>query len=111
MNLKCQTGYAITKDVDVAINSANGLLFADSTGAGAIREASRPLSLAEKRAFNKLFAVAPQNIQSFFEHKRKMHGWKYRYENLSCLKLLQNNNFNSYDIGTAVLDRHWTKKT
>jgi len=108
MKVLYETGYAVTKDVEVVINSANGLLFADSTGAGAIRDASEDLSETERFDFDQLFSKAPPELQNFFEKKREKHGWYYHHENLSCLKLLAHNNYETHEIGTAIFDPLWT---
>jgi len=110
MQITYETGYAITKDVEVVINSANGLLFADSTGAGAIREVSEDLTKLERLEFDQLFNAAPVEIQEFFEQKRKKHGWQYKHENLSCLKLLAYNKYKSFNVGTAIFDPLWSEK-
>jgi O-acetyl-ADP-ribose deacetylase (regulator of RNase III) len=108
MKLFFETGFAASKKVDVIINSANGLLFADSSGAGAIREASGDFSSASKKEFEKLFSALPALTRSFFEEKRLKHAWEYKFENLSCLKLFSANQFRSFVVGSSVVDAHWS---
>jgi hypothetical protein len=108
MILTFETGYAVSKDVEVVINSANGLLFADSAGAGAIREASGKLSLSDQTQFRKLFAKMPKVTQDFFERKRLSHKWDYKHVNLSCLGQFAENNFVTFPIGSCVVDELWS---
>jgi hypothetical protein len=108
MILTFETGFAVEKSVEVVINSANGLLFADSAGAGAIREVSGNLSRLDKKKFSTLFAKLPLTTQTFFEKKRQKHDWNYKYVNLSCLELFSEHNFTSFDIGSCVIDENWS---
>lgn len=111
MNIKKVAGFAVDQDTEVIVNSANGWLFADSSGAGRIREASKSLTQSEQKEFDTLFKLLPENVQEFFEKKRTAHNWKYKHENLSCIKLLEYNSNTQYRIGEAVFDPLWSEKS
>ncbi|MFT4326854.1 MAG: hypothetical protein ACMXYK_05100 [Candidatus Woesearchaeota archaeon] len=109
MNIIHQKGYAIEKDVDVVINSANGWLIQDSSGAGAIRERSDMLNQKEKELFEVLFSKLPANARALYEKKRKDHGRENKLANLSSIIKIYNNNKSPFSPGDALLDDLWSK--
>jgi O-acetyl-ADP-ribose deacetylase (regulator of RNase III) len=102
-----ESGYAIDKNVDVVINSANGWLIQDSSGAGKIRELSNPLNENEKALFEHLFEMLPKKVKAFYKEKQKKGDWKPRKANLSSLKLILN--YGELKLGDAVIDKEWSK--
>jgi len=112
MIIKREKGYAVEKNTDVSINSANGLMHMDSSGAGIIREHSEKLSDDETIEFRELFRKLPVDIRNYWEERRKEHGWEYRKANLSALKLLLKQiekEGRPFEIGEAVIDKEWSE--
>ena len=104
MQIIFEAKYAIQTDAQVVVNSANAWLFADSSGAGAIRESTPQLTQQQEAEYKFLFQKLPLEAQEFFKHKQQEHGWQLHAENLSCMRLLATNNYKPFAIGSAILD-------
>ncbi|MCX5992504.1 MAG: hypothetical protein NTZ04_09350 [Chloroflexi bacterium] len=90
MLVEYETGYAIAKDVDTVINSANGFLLLGTAGAGKIREVSRRLNAAEKLEYDALIASLPKSTGRWYRHVYRTNKWHRTYAQLSCLRILSN---------------------
>ena len=108
MLVEYETGYAIAKDVDTVINSANGFLLLGTAGAGKIREVSRRLNAAEKLEYDALIASLPKSTGRWYRHVYRTNQWHRTYAQLSCLRILSNKKNNEFRRGRAVLDTGWT---
>lgn len=108
MKVKLEKGYAIEKDVEVVINSANCLLMLGSSGAGKIRNVSENLSKEDIVEYEYLFKQLPVEIQKFILHEYEEKDWDLKYAQLSSVKLLLKNEF-PFALGDAVLDKEWSK--
>ncbi|MFH1669459.1 MAG: macro domain-containing protein [Candidatus Woesearchaeota archaeon] len=106
MKVIYQTGYAIDKDVDAVVNSANGFLMLGTSGAGRIRELSKPLNTAEKKEYSMIFKRLPKKVQNFYSHLYGKYGWKLTRDQLSCVKTMVQRKGHAVKRGTAVLDRN-----
>jgi O-acetyl-ADP-ribose deacetylase (regulator of RNase III) len=107
MLVEYETGYAIDKDVDTVINSANGFLLLGTAGAGRIREVSRRLNVAEKLEYDALIASLPKATGRWYRHVYRTNKWHRTYAQLSCLRILSNKKNNEFRRGRAVLDTGW----
>jgi O-acetyl-ADP-ribose deacetylase (regulator of RNase III) len=103
MQIIKEKGFAADKEVDIVINSANGYLIPDSSGAGRIRELSDELTHEEKAEFDYYFSELPQKIKELYLEKQKNGGWESKKANLSCLRLLLQNQ-KSFHPGQALCD-------
>lgn len=108
MNIVLEKGFAIEKDVEVVINSANGLLMLGTSGAGKIRGHSENLSKEDVVDYEYELKKLPPEIQKFILHEYDEKKWHLTYAQLSSLKLLTINNF-PFAIGECVLDLNWSK--
>ena len=109
MRIKLETGFAIEKEVEVVINSANNLLMLGSSGAGRIRDLSKEINEDELKEYLTYFSKLPKEIQNFYLQQYKKHHWKLKFAQLSSVKKLYENEF-PFKIGDAVLDTEWCKQ-
>jgi O-acetyl-ADP-ribose deacetylase (regulator of RNase III) len=108
MLVEYETGYAIDKDVDTVVNSANGFLLLGTGGAGRIREVSRRLNPAEKVEYDALLGALPKDTGRWYTRVYQKNKWHRTYAQLSCLRILLNKKDNEFRRGSAVLDTGWT---
>jgi|FLOH01.1.fsa_nt_gi O-acetyl-ADP-ribose deacetylase (regulator of RNase III) len=109
MRINYEPGFAIEKDVEVVINSANNNLLLGTSGAGKIRELSSKLSFVETFNYWIMLKYLPRNMKKWYRESYKKHGWEVRKAQVSCLTLLLKNKGESYAIGSAILDVHTFK--
>ncbi|NQU79313.1 hypothetical protein HQ545_06120 [Candidatus Woesearchaeota archaeon] len=110
MHIDYQRGFAVNKRVDVVINSANGLLLLGTSGAGAIRDKSQPLTLKEKNEYLSILKSLPKSVCNDYQRVYKEHNWTSTYAQLGCLRLLKNKKGHQFRRGQAVLQNTWSKK-
>ena len=108
MKLERVAGFAVDQDVDLVVNSANGLLMLGSSGAGRIRDLSADLTLAEDAEYDSLLKRLGRDIRNFYLDNYSSHGWKRHHAQMGCLRLLLKHG--PYRPGTAVLQSGWSKK-
>lgn len=101
MEIIVEEGFAADKDVEGIINSANGLLCHDSSGAGRIREKSAPIE--DYEAFEKDLDCIPEDIKNFYELKSQEHGWKFKKANWVAAKMIMDHG-DRFHLGNAILD-------
>ena len=64
MEILYEKGFAIDKDVDIVINSANGFLLLGKSGAGQIRKKSKELDFIDKLRYRYLLTELPKRISN-----------------------------------------------
>ena len=103
MKIIYEEGFAINKDVDAVINSANNYIIFGSGGAGEIRESSQRLGFLGKIKFYfYLFQLSP-NIWRWILNGYEEYKWNYTEVSLSNIKKLLKNKSKPFDNGSAVL--------
>ena len=105
MMFKLVDNYAIETPAECVINSANGLLMHDSSGAGRIRECS---SECEELLFKNVFMKLPLDMQEFITIRSKEHNWKPRFANQTAAELVYKNK-NPFSLGDAIYDELLSK--
>lgn len=105
MKFKLMSCYAIDTLAECIINSANGLLMQDSSGAGRIRELSKDCS---KEEFVASFKKIDIHMQHYILKRAKDHGWKPRFANKTAAELLFSNKKN-FELGEIVYDKELSK--
>jgi len=80
--LNIKLGYAIDQNTEAVINSANGLLIHDSSGAGRIRELSSSINI--KLIEEKLKLLNPE-VKNYLMYISKKHNWNMKFANISLL--------------------------
>ncbi|MGM5483803.1 MAG: hypothetical protein ACQER9_02695 [Nanobdellota archaeon] len=110
MQIIMEKGYAVDKDVEIIINSANGLLMLGSSGAGKIRKLSGKLNKEEYQEYTALLDKLPLQIKEFYQNQYKVHGWELGYAQISGLKLLLKNG-KPYEPGQSIFDQNWKKES
>ncbi len=110
MKIRYEKGFAIEKDADTIINSANGYLLLGTGGAGRIREASGRLDERGKNEYYGIMERLPGEVRDWYGLVFRKRGYQLSHAQLSCLKLLLKNDGRGYEIGSAVLDEDWSGK-
>jgi O-acetyl-ADP-ribose deacetylase (regulator of RNase III) len=104
MKVSFEKGYAIEKPVQAVINSANWWLCHDSSGAGAIRKATRDLTKNETEVITRLYSQLSAEGKVVFEDKKTKGNWDFNYASLASLYLLKANKFQHYKLGDVICD-------
>ena len=104
MRIIYEEGFAVHKDVEAVINSANNYLVFGSGGAGEIRESSEKLTIFGMISFYFHLYQLSLHIRRWILNGYKNHAdWTYTEISLSSIKKLLKNKSKPFDYGTAIL--------
>ncbi len=109
LDVTYRRGFAVSKSVSVVVNSANGFLLLGTSGAGAIRERSQPLTPAERHEYKRLLNRLPRDVKNDYIRVYRERGWRPTYAQLGCLRLLVAKPGNRFRRGDAVLQKEWSR--
>lgn len=102
MKIFYETGFAIDKNVEAVVNSANGYLLLGGSGSGRIREVSGRFGIFEFFIFYYYLFRLPKNVRSWILTVYKKNKWYFTIGQLDCIRLLIKNNSKAYLQGEAV---------
>jgi len=103
MKIFYENGFAIDKNVEAVVNSANGYLLLGSSGAGRIRDLSRKLNLIESLVLYLYLFRLNKKVRLWFLNIYKKNKWNFTLEQLDCLSLIVKNSSHPYNQGNAVM--------
>ena len=109
IEIELRKGYAVSQNVNLIFNSANGLLLMRTGTAKVIREYSEKLNKEEEKAYFRLLNSFTNPIIKNYIKTFNVEGWKPRQAQLSSFKRVIENK-GPYKIGEIIIDKEWSKK-
>ncbi|MDA3836112.1 MAG: hypothetical protein PF542_00660 [Nanoarchaeota archaeon] len=99
---------AIKQDVDLSINSANGLLLMRTITAKAIREYSDKLNPVEKNNYSDILYSFKNPVMQKYIETFRIKEWEPRQAQMSSFRRILENN-RPYKTGQCIIDKEWSK--
>jgi O-acetyl-ADP-ribose deacetylase (regulator of RNase III) len=100
MNINIKFGFAIDQECGFVINSANGLLVHDSSGAGRIREVS---SSVNGDSIKEEFSNLDTSLKKYILHISEKNKWNIKFANISAIRIIKEHGF--FELGDAIFDK------